>query len=241
MSDKQRLSTGWIWGAFQRMVTYEIYTWLVALSKTLASVSLTVQHFSLIGITRAAITRIPSSYSSWTRASKSSEYDFSQIFFDHVSARRILFSSKLAPASTKSSSGRQTQLSGPSKRPLIRYPSFLQNHRDVICKMNNITSLYSSTPTSGSSRFSYPSAPSAASLQSSSPATSIRSASQPHPPSLQQQLFGSSAQATSGILDRPLNRTRGAEVSLNAFAFLLAEIVSYSQSRVDSVTDLERR
>ena len=60
--------------------------------------------------------------------------------------------------------------------------------------------------------------------------------------SLQQQLFGGQPSGISGgILDRPLNRTRGAEVSLNAFAFLLSEIVSYSQSRVDSVTDLERR
>ena len=110
--------------------------------------------------------------------------------------------------------------------------------------MNNISALYSSTPPSGSSRFSYPSAPSTnstTSLQNSTTATSIRSASQPHPPSLQQQLFGSAAHASPGILDRPLNKTRGAEVGLNAFAFLLAEIVSYSQSRVDSVTDLERR
>jgi hypothetical protein len=45
----------------------------------------------------------------------------------------------------------------------------------------------------------------------------------------------------AGILDRPLNKGKGAEVSLSAFAFLLAEVVSYSQSRVDSVTDLERR
>lgn len=30
-------------------------------------------------------------------------------------------------------------------------------------------------------------------------------------------------------------------MALNAFAFLLAEMVSYSQSRVDSVSDLEQR
>ena len=66
--------------------------------------------------------------------------------------------------------------------------------------------------------------------------------SQPYAPSLQQQLFGASPQVTSSnILDRPLNRTKGAEVALPAFAFLLSEIVSYSQSRVDSVTDLEKR
>lgn len=64
--------------------------------------------------------------------------------------------------------------------------------------------------------------------------------------SLQQQLFGGGAANTAGqgpasILDRPLNRAKGAEVSLGAFAFLFSEIVAYSQSRVDSVTDLERR
>ncbi|KAI9638391.1 NO signaling/Golgi transport ligand-binding domain-containing protein [Dioszegia hungarica] len=49
------------------------------------------------------------------------------------------------------------------------------------------------------------------------------------------------APAPTGILDRPLNKGKGAEVGMSAFAFLLAEVVSYSQSRVDSVTDLERR
>lgn len=65
-----------------------------------------------------------------------------------------------------------------------------------------------------------------------------------YPSSLQQQLFGPPSTAPSqhvSILDRPLNKTRGAEVALPAFAFLLSEMVSYSQSRVDSVTDLERR
>ena len=63
-----------------------------------------------------------------------------------------------------------------------------------------------------------------------------------HVPSLQQQLFGANVPSSGGgILDRSLNRTKGAEVALNGFAFLLSEIVSYSQSRVDSVTDLERR
>ncbi|WVQ98621.1 hypothetical protein IAU59_005751 [Kwoniella sp. CBS 9459] len=71
------------------------------------------------------------------------------------------------------------------------------------------------------------------------------------PSSLQQQLFGSNTYATLGvgagaggpvnILDRPLNKTKGAEVAMSAWAFLFAEIVAYSQSRVDSVTDLEKR
>lgn len=47
--------------------------------------------------------------------------------------------------------------------------------------------------------------------------------------------------AGSNILDRPLNRTRGAEVAQGSWAFMFAEIVAYSQSRVDSVADLEQR
>ncbi len=47
--------------------------------------------------------------------------------------------------------------------------------------------------------------------------------------------------ASANILERPLNRTRASEVSLAAWAVMLAEIISYSQSRVDSVNDLEKR
>ena len=47
--------------------------------------------------------------------------------------------------------------------------------------------------------------------------------------------------AGANILERPLNKTKGAEVSLSAWSFLFAEIVAYSQSRVDSVADLEKR
>ncbi|KAH8090695.1 NO signaling/Golgi transport ligand-binding domain-containing protein [Filobasidium floriforme] len=43
------------------------------------------------------------------------------------------------------------------------------------------------------------------------------------------------------ILDRPINKSRGFEVGLPAWAFLFSEIVSYSQTRVDSVADLEKR
>jgi hypothetical protein len=54
---------------------------------------------------------------------------------------------------------------------------------------------------------------------------------------------GTPVPAASGnnVIDHPLNRTRGAEVGLGAWAFMFAEIVSYSQSRVDSVADLEKR
>ncbi|OWZ56860.1 BET3 family protein [Cryptococcus neoformans 125.91] len=63
-------------------------------------------------------------------------------------------------------------------------------------------------------------------------------------PSLQQQLFGPSAAGPSAppsIIDRPLAKTRGAEVAMGAWAFMFAEIVAYSQSRVNSVSDLEAR
>ena len=43
------------------------------------------------------------------------------------------------------------------------------------------------------------------------------------------------------IYDRPLNKTRTAEVSASAFAFLFSETVQYMQKRVSGIDDLERR
>eukprot|EP00555_Chaetoceros_dichaeta_P009342 CAMPEP_0198264058 /NCGR_PEP_ID=MMETSP1447-20131203/14611_1 /TAXON_ID=420782 /ORGANISM="Chaetoceros dichaeta, Strain CCMP1751" /LENGTH=162 /DNA_ID=CAMNT_0043952875 /DNA_START=31 /DNA_END=516 /DNA_ORIENTATION=+ len=45
------------------------------------------------------------------------------------------------------------------------------------------------------------------------------------------------------VLDRPLGRVRGTEtqVSLSAFAYLYSELVQYHQSRVASISELERR
>ena len=43
------------------------------------------------------------------------------------------------------------------------------------------------------------------------------------------------------IYDRPLNKTRTAEVSASAFAFLFSETVQYMQKRVSGINDLERR
>jgi hypothetical protein len=43
-----------------------------------------------------------------------------------------------------------------------------------------------------------------------------------------------------GILDRPLAKVKG-EVALSSFSFLFSEIVQYSQNRVTSVADLERK
>ncbi|EIW69592.1 hypothetical protein TREMEDRAFT_68769 [Tremella mesenterica DSM 1558] len=98
-------------------------------------------------------------------------------------------------------------------------------------------------PQSTSSRFSLPSttSPSPSSTSSPSPRREISRASLP-PSGLQNVFTPIPGQGRNvGILDRPLNKTRGGEVSNSAWAFLFAEIISYSQSRVDSVTDLERR
>jgi trafficking protein particle complex subunit 5 len=46
--------------------------------------------------------------------------------------------------------------------------------------------------------------------------------------------------ARLGILDRPLTKPKG-EVALSSFALLFSEIVQYSQNRVTSVNDLERK
>jgi hypothetical protein len=43
------------------------------------------------------------------------------------------------------------------------------------------------------------------------------------------------------IYDRSLNKTRTAEVSASAFAFLFSEVVQYMQKRVSGIDDLERR
>jgi hypothetical protein len=113
---------------------------------------------------------------------------------------------------------------------------------------------YTTSPPSSSRYSQPPSVPSPLSTSNHTPSASTstlplpslskRPLSSSHPNSLQQQLFGNQAPTQGqggGIHDRPLNRTRGAEVGLGAFAFLLSEIVSYSQSRVDSVNDLEKR
>ena len=43
------------------------------------------------------------------------------------------------------------------------------------------------------------------------------------------------------IYDRNLNKTRIAEISASAFAFLFSEMVQYTQKRVSGINDLERR
>ncbi|KAF9903070.1 TRAPP subunit trs31 [Linnemannia zychae] len=46
---------------------------------------------------------------------------------------------------------------------------------------------------------------------------------------------------TTNILERHLNKTRGNEVSVNAFAFLFSEMLQYTQKRVNGIQDLERK
>ncbi|KAF9089561.1 TRAPP subunit trs31 [Mortierella sp. GBA35] len=46
---------------------------------------------------------------------------------------------------------------------------------------------------------------------------------------------------TTNILERHLNKTRGTEVSVNAFAFLFSEMLQYTQKRVNGIQDLERK
>ncbi|CAG8452592.1 12101_t:CDS:2 [Cetraspora pellucida] len=43
------------------------------------------------------------------------------------------------------------------------------------------------------------------------------------------------------IADRNLNRTRGMEVGIGAFAFLFSEMLQYAQKRVLGIQDLERK
>lgn len=86
-----------------------------------------------------------------------------------------------------------------------------------------------------SSRFSVLSAPSAELLSptsTSSPRFSLASATTlaPHRPANRPNIY-----------DRGLNKTRTAEISASAFAFLFSEMVQYTQKRVSGINDLERR
>ncbi|KAL1407045.1 Trafficking protein particle complex subunit 31 [Vanrija albida] len=95
-------------------------------------------------------------------------------------------------------------------------------------------------PASASAQAMYPySANTSTSTVSQTPrSVSVRdSRASPHPSAATPQPPG----AEGNILERQLNATRGAEVSLSAWSFLFAEIVAYSQSHVDSVADLEKR
>ncbi|KDQ54917.1 hypothetical protein JAAARDRAFT_38031 [Jaapia argillacea MUCL 33604] len=91
-------------------------------------------------------------------------------------------------------------------------------------------------------RFSVLSSSSLSSADHSSPTSTTRF-SYPSAPSINTTLVGSPKPSAvrPNIYDRPLNKTRTAEVSSSAFAFLFSEVVQYTQKRVAGITDLERR
>ncbi|WVR05076.1 hypothetical protein IAU60_002088 [Kwoniella sp. DSM 27419] len=117
-----------------------------------------------------------------------------------------------------------------STPPTARYPSTMSSSRQSL----------SSPLSSSSTSLPHPAPPQANRRESAR--LSVQ------PSSLQQQLFGSASGSYASIpvgpqniLDRPLAKTKGVEVSMPAWAFMFAEIVSYSQSRSETLSDLERR
>ncbi|RUS24249.1 NO signaling/Golgi transport ligand-binding domain-containing protein [Jimgerdemannia flammicorona] len=69
----------------------------------------------------------------------------------------------------------------------------------------------------------------------------------PNAPAPNQRLSAASSAADSrytrgkSTLERSLNKTKGAEVSLSAFAFMFSEMLQYAQKRVQGIQDLERK
>ncbi|KAI0345865.1 TRAPP I complex [Trametopsis cervina] len=90
-------------------------------------------------------------------------------------------------------------------------------------------------------RFSVLSSSSLTSAEHLSPAASSTRFSLPSAPSINTTLAGGKAGVRPNIYDRNLNKTRTAEVSASAFAFLFSEVVQYTQKRVSGIADLERR
>lgn len=90
-------------------------------------------------------------------------------------------------------------------------------------------------------RFSVLSSTSLASADHLSPAASSTRFSLPSAPSINTALAASKPGIRPNIYDRNLNKTRAAEVSASAFAFLFSEVVQYTQKRVSGIADLERR
>jgi len=74
-----------------------------------------------------------------------------------------------------------------------------------------------------------------------SPSASSTRFSLPSAPSLNTTLGQAKSLTRPNIYDRNLNKTRTAEVSASAFAFLFSEVVQYTQKRVSGINDLERR
>ncbi|KAI0035241.1 NO signaling/Golgi transport ligand-binding domain-containing protein [Vararia minispora EC-137] len=92
-----------------------------------------------------------------------------------------------------------------------------------------------------STRFSVLSSSSLSSAELLSPTGSSGRFSLPSAPSITTAVGPSKPLVRPNIYDRPLNKTRSAEVSASAFAFLFSEIVQYTQKRVGGINDFERR
>lgn len=86
------------------------------------------------------------------------------------------------------------------------------------------------TPSNSASPATPPSSSKRQSSYLSSQLTNLSLGSAPPPPP-----------PNTSIVDRPVNRMRGAEVGMAAWAFLYSGIIAYSQNRVDSVVELEKR
>jgi hypothetical protein len=91
--------------------------------------------------------------------------------------------------------------------------------RFSVLSSSSLSSAELLSPTNTSARFSLPSAPSITTATTGNQKTLSR----------------------PNIYERPLNKTRTAEVSAPAFAFLFSEVVQYMQKRVSGINDLERR
>ncbi|ETW87631.1 hypothetical protein HETIRDRAFT_307303 [Heterobasidion irregulare TC 32-1] len=90
-------------------------------------------------------------------------------------------------------------------------------------------------------RFSVLSSSSLSSAELLSPTNSSTRFSLPSAPSINTTIGTPKPLSRPNIYDRPLNKTRTAEVSSSAFAFLFSEVVQYTQKRVSGINDLERR
>lgn len=86
------------------------------------------------------------------------------------------------------------------------------------------------------SRFSLSSPEHLSPTSSSSPRFSLSST-----PSISTTLAQHKPAVRPNLYDRNLNKTRTAEISASAFAFLFSEMVQYTQKRVSGINDLERR
>ncbi|EAU92959.2 transporter particle subunit trs31 [Coprinopsis cinerea okayama7 len=99
--------------------------------------------------------------------------------------------------------------------------AYAQPHpRLSVLSNSSLSSVEHLSPTASATLFSLPTVP---------PTHSAHSSLKPPP------------RPGPSIYDRPLNKTRGAEVSASAFAFMFSEIVQYTQKRVNGINDLERR